>query len=200
MRKLSCSRFILFACLLLVGFEQPAGAHEKDLRKRTDAAGLTEISVCARPSPNAFGFPGHAFIAFSYQAAGGSRSFRAIGHTVAPTTGLAAAVFTYFSGGSVAGQQEEERYTHLKQACLTLKVDREIYQRALDAARPTLSALGIPDAVAASVERYSLNGHDCMDFISNVAQPLKTAGLSTPERAATDTPIAYIRKLIDANP
>src|SRR5690606_36732076 len=85
---------------LLVCLGQAAGAHEKDLRRQTDAAGLTEISFCARPSPDAFGFPGHAFVAFSDQIAGGSRSFRAVGHTLAAGTGTAAVVLSYFGGSA----------------------------------------------------------------------------------------------------
>ncbi|MFG1289854.1 hypothetical protein [Xanthobacter versatilis] len=185
---------------LMLGLTQPANAHEKDLRGRTDAAGLTEISFCARPSPNAFGFPGHAFVAFSDQGAHASPGFRAVGHTVAGGVGAPAAIVTYFGGGSVAGQQAEERYSHLKQGCLTLKVDRDTYHRAIEAARPTLSALGIPDDLAASAERYSLSGNDCMDFIIKVAQPLKSVGLSAPPRTATDTPLRYIQKMIATNP
>lgn len=181
----------------VVAAEPSALADEKDLRTRTDAAGVTEISFCARPSPNAFGFPGHAFVAFNDQAPGGG--FRSVGQTVAPGAGVGATIFTYFSGGSVAGQQAEERYSHLKQNCLTLQVDREIYQRALAAARPTLSALGIPDAVAASAERYTLSGNDCMDFIGRVAQPLKAVGLVLPPRGPTDAPLDYIRKMSVAN-
>ena len=189
-------RTFLVATVLLLS-APPSEARDKDLRTKTDAAGVTEISFCARPSPNSFGFPGHAFVAFSDQSAGGS--FRSVGHTVAPETGAAAALFTYFGGGSVAGQQVEERYSHLKQDCLTLQVDREVYQKSISAARPTLTVLGIPDQAAASVERYSLSGNDCMDFIMRVAQPLKPAGLSIPPRGATDTPLDYIRKLTAAN-
>jgi len=197
MREISGSSAMIVATMLLLS-TPPAYARDKDLRTKTDAAGVTEISFCARPSPNSFGFPGHAFVAFNDQSPGGS--FRSVGQTVAPGTGAAAAAFTYFGGGSVAGQQAEERYSHLKQDCLTLQLDRDVYQRAIATARPTLTVLGIPDQVAASVERYSLSGNDCMDFILRVAQPLKSAGLSIPARGATDTPLDYIRKMTAANP
>ncbi|MGH1556973.1 hypothetical protein ACRAWD_02570 [Caulobacter segnis] len=36
--------------------------------------------------------------------------------------------------------------------------------------------MGIPDAVAASAERYTLNGNDCIDFAMKVAQIIKPAG------------------------
>ena len=71
--------------------------------------------------------------------------------------------------------------------------------RALDAARPTLSVLGIPDVVAASIERYSLSGSDCMDFIIKVAGPLRPAGLKLPARTALDVPLTYIQKIVAEN-
>lgn len=178
----------------------PAFAHEKDLRTHTDASGETEVSFCARPSPNTFGFPGHAFVAFSDRPTGQPRIFRAVGHTVASSAAGPSMAFTYFGGGSVAGQQAEERYTHAKQDCLTVKVNRATYQQALAAAQPTLTALGVPANVAASAERYSLNGNDCIDFAVRVAGALRPAGLSVPARAAADTPMGFIRRLIAANP
>ena len=184
-----------FCCLPSLG-----EAHEKDLRTQTDNLGETEISFCARPSPDAFGFPGHAFVGFSEKPHGQPRVYRAVGNTVGAAVGITPTIFTYFGGASVAGRQAEERYTHMKQACLTLGVDRAVYQRALSAARPTLTILGVPDTVAASIERYSLNENDCIDFAMKVAQQLRSAGLSVPARAATDTPPAYITKLINANP
>jgi hypothetical protein len=174
-------------------------AEEKDLRTQTDAQGETEIGFCARPSPDAFGFPGHAFVTFSEIPNGGARKFRAVGHTVS-TAGIPATVFTYFGGRPVSGRQMEEIFSHLKQACLVLKVDRAVYDRAIAAARPTLSALGLPDELAATAESYSLTGNDCIDFALRVAQIVQSSGLNVPPRGPTDTPGAYIRKLINANP
>lgn len=176
-----------------------ASAVEKDLRTQNDAKGETEIGFCSRPSPDAlFNFPGHAFVTFSDQAATG-RKFRSVGHTVAGAGGLVATALTYFGGKPVAGKQAEERYTHMKQACLMVKVDRAAYDKAVAAARPTLTALGLPDALAASAESYSLSANDCVDFVVRVAGALKAAGLKVPERAAIDTPAAYIAKLSAAN-
>ena len=181
------------------GLAIPAAAQVRDLRTQTDAFGATEVSFCAGPSPDTFGLPGHAFVAFSDERHGQPRRFRAIGHTIGPQTGSAAAAFTYFNGATVAGRQAEERYTALKQACLTAKVDRVVFDRAVAAARPTLTALGIDAATAATLERYSLNGQDCMDFLMRVARQLAPAGLTVPPRAATDLPAGYVGKLIAAN-
>jgi hypothetical protein len=156
------NEFSNIAIVILFNFGSPvafANAHEKDLKTQTDSVGETEINFCSRPSPNAFGFPGHAFVGFSEQSVGKPRAYRAVGHTIGSSAGMVSIAFTYFGGAPVAGQQAE-RFTHMKQACLTVKVDRSIYNKALAAARPTMSILGIPDSIAASIERYSLNEND----------------------------------------
>lgn len=176
----------------------PVNAQTLDLRRSSDIGGLTEISFCSRPSPNSFGFPGHSFVAFSQTRSSGARSFRAVGHTVGRDASTTAIVFSYFGGRSVQGAQAEELYTHLKQACMIVMVDRSDYETAITAARPTLTALGIPDDDARFLERYSLNGNDCIDFIIRVARTLQNAGLRVPARTATDTPASYISKLRNA--
>ena len=190
---------IILAGLLML-ITVPASARDKDLRTATDAAGETEVGFCSRPSPNTFGFPGHAFVTFSAIKPGGGRDFRAIGHTVNAGTSTSAAVLSYFGGAGVSGRQAEERYTAIKQACLTVKVDRAVFTRALTVAQPTLTALGIPADVAASIERYSLGSNDCVTFAQSVAAVVASAGLVVPVRAATDTPATWINKLIVANP
>jgi hypothetical protein len=186
-------------CLSLL-YAAPAFAHERDLRTMTDGNGETEVAFCSRPSPNSFGFPGHAFVVFSARSPDGVRVFRAVGHTVGAGTSGTSAAFTYFSGGSVAGAQAEERYTSMKQACLTAKVDRAVYNQAVAAAQPTLTKLGFPASLAASMERYTLGSNDCVTFVEKVAVTLKTAGLTVPVRNSTDTPATWINKLIASNP
>ncbi len=181
-------------------FSVPVFAHEQDLRTMTDANGETEVGFCSRPSPNSFGFPGHAFVTFSSRSATGDRVFQAVGHTVGSGTSGATAAFTYFSGGSVAGMQAEERYTSMKQACITAKVDRAVYEKALAAAQPTLTRLGFPASISASMERYTLGSNDCVSFAEKVAATLKAAGLTVPSPSSTDTPSSWINKLIASNP
>ena len=174
-------------------------ASDMDLRTRTDSAGETEIGFCSRPSREApFNFPGHTFVTFSETRPGASRTFRSVGHTVA-AAGLTPTVFTYFGGKPVAGKQAEERYTDVMQACLTVKVDRETYERAVGAARPTLTAIGLPDGVAAAAESYALNGNDCIDYAMRVAKAMEPAGLRVPARSAKDLPADYIAKVKAAN-
>lgn len=178
----------------------PAAARDKDLRTMTDARGESEVGFCSRPSPNAFGFPGHDFVTFSTSRPDGSRDFRSVGHTVATGAPIPSVVFSYFGGSSVAGKQAEERYTSLKQACLMVLVNRSDYDKALAAAQPTLTAVGIPANVAASIERYSLGSNDCVSFAIKIANTLKAAGLVVPARSSIDTPASWIEKLIAANP
>ncbi len=174
-------------------------ARELDLRQMTDASGAAEISFCARPSPNKFGLPGHAFVAFSITRANGGREFRSVGHTVTEGGNLSSVVFSYFGSASVAGKQMEERYTSVKQDCLTVKVNKPAYEIALKAAQPTLANLGVSQDVAASAERYSLGRDDCVTFAHAVALSLQQYGLKVPTRGATDTPQAWIAKLKEAN-
>lgn len=174
-------------------------AADKDLRTRTDANGETEIGFCSRPSRAApFNFPGHTFVTFSDARPGAGRTFRSVGHTVAGAD-VAPTVFTYFGGKPVAGKQAEERYTDVMQACLTVKVDREAYERAVAAARPTFTTIGLPDGVAAAAESYALNDNDCVDYAMRVAKALEPAGLTVPARAATDFPADYVAKMKAAN-
>lgn len=111
------------SALLLQSRERswPRQRDKEDSRTQSDGWGGTEISFCSRPSPDAFGFPGHAFVGFSEEPRNQARTFRAVGHKVAASAGLVPIVFTYFGGASVAGRQAEKRYTHMKQACLTLQ-------------------------------------------------------------------------------
>lgn len=174
-------------------------AADKDLRTRTDARGATEIGFCSRPSRAApFNFPGHTFVTFSEARPSAGRTFRSVGHTVAGA-GVTPTVFTYFGGKPVAGKQAEERYTDVMQACLTVAVDREAYERAVAAARPTLTAIGLSDGVAAAAESYALNDNDCVDYAMRVAKALEPAGLKVPARAATDLPADYIAKMKASN-
>lgn len=93
----------------------------------------------------------------------------------------------------------EERYTAIKQACLVVRVDDADYARAVVAAQPTLTALGVPAATAAAAERYTLGTQDCITFARKVATALAIAGLKVPPRAALDTPAAWIERLKSAS-
>jgi hypothetical protein len=186
-------------CLLALTYSEHALAKDKDLRTMSDSVGVTRVGFCARPSPASFGFPGHAFAAFIEEPVGGQFFFRAVGHTVASGTSPIRAALTYLGAPPIDGKLAEERYTDAQQQCLTVTVNRIDYDRAVSAARPTLTALGVPDQHATYGESYSLNEADCVDYVVKVASSLKGAGLNVPARSATDTPFRYIDKLLTAN-
>jgi hypothetical protein len=177
----------------------PQHGHTLDLRTMSDALGRTEISFCSRPSPDAFGFPGHAFVSFLDESEAASPKLRIVGHTTGPTAPLGQTAWTYFNGAAVSGRQAEERYSHMKQACMTVVLDRDDYRRAVEAARPTLTAIGMTDREAASLERYTLNGNDCIDFVIRIARTLGSSGLNVPARRATDLPASYLSRLAADN-
>lgn len=189
---------VAFALLSAIALPSPVEAGALDLRKRSEPGGPNEISFCARPSPNKFGFPSHAFVAFS-DVQNGRRQFLALGRTIGPATSPVGAALSYF-GPSVPGEISEELYTDIRQECLTVTVNRDIYEKARVAARPRLTALGLTDAAAARLESYRLGNDDCLAFILDVARAIAPAGFRVPPRATTDLPLAYIGKLRAANP
>ena len=190
----------ILAAFALAGLAtSPGAANTIDLRKQTSAEGISEVGFCSRPSPDAGGFPGHSFVTFSKPRPQGGRDFRAVGHTIAAGVSPVSAAFTYFGGASVAGKQMEERYTSIKQVCLVVQLDPADYARAVATAQPTLTAIGIPAAIAASAERYSLGNNDCVTLAYRVAATLAQAGLNVPARSPTDTPASWIAKLKQAN-
>ncbi|WP_135213163.1 hypothetical protein [Vitreimonas flagellata] len=172
-----------------------ARAETIDLRRQSEANRAEEISFCARPSPNAFGFPGHAFVGFSHTE-GAGRAFTALGRST--NAGAAPALRSYF-GAPTTGLIAEERYSHIRQDCLTLLVSPADYARARAAARPRLIQLGLDDATTQRLESYALGDNDCLTFIIEVASTLRASGLRVPARQSTDLPLDYIQRLRAAN-
>jgi hypothetical protein len=168
-----------------------------DLRNQTDATGEFSVSLCARPSPGPAGIPGHAFVAYSYlPASGGRRQFLALGFTTAasPVQGL-------LSFSSLLAEPEgflgEEKFSHVKEQCLVLLVNKAEFDRAYAVALPYGAVPAFKDVRYAA--RYSLASNDCVTFAVRVAQLFAAGGLKVPERKLTDTPAAYLRRLVDAN-
>src|SRR5262245_30826125 len=75
------------AGVVIVGGPSNAAPPKKiDLSNKTDPSGEYELGFCSRPSPvSSKGWPGHAFVSYSRQAAGG-RDFMSIGHTITAGT------------------------------------------------------------------------------------------------------------------
>lgn len=168
-----------------------------DLRNQTDGdGGSREISFCARPSPGNPGFPGHAFIAFSETTKDGKRTFRAIGHTV---FSVGEALLSYTGLVTAAGALVDEKYTSIKQQCLTLQVSKTDYQKSYGLVAQPLKAIGVVlDETRPIQKTYSLAAEDCVGFMITQAR-LFTPKVIVPSRNNGELPLNFVRRLIDAN-
>ncbi|MCX7033569.1 MAG: hypothetical protein NT046_06305 [Arenimonas sp.] len=193
---------IALALLTLAASVQAAPHATRDLRLSTDGDGaLREISICARPSPDALkNLPGHLFVAYSILQQGGQRLYLAVGHTTsaAPKDAL----MTYFGTHTVRGSLSEELYTHSQEECLVLQVNEGDFGAAYQLTQPFLppgSYSPDPRQWRPTLLAYSLGGNDCMEFAIGVARVFERKGLVVPQRGATELPLTYVRRLIDAN-
>jgi hypothetical protein len=171
-----------------------------DLRNHTDGdGGNREISLCARPSPDKsglHGLPGHAFIAFSETMKNGKRTFRAIGHTV---LSAGEALLSYTGLINAEGALVDEKYTSIKQQCLTLQVNKADYQKSYALVAQPLKAIGVVLDESKPVQKsYSLAAEDCVGFVIVQAR-LFTPNVTVPSRNNDELPLNYVRRLIDAN-
>ena len=186
----------IVACMAVVCgvFAGQAAGAQVDLRKQSDASGSYEILFCARPSPTKL--PGHAFVAFSHVTPAGKRDFLSIGHT---TSSSPAEALVSLWGDAISGYLDEEKYTHVRQECLSVMVNEKSYTRAKGMTKGPLEALGLATANRPVIQSYKLNDEDCVTFVINVAKSLEVDGLKVPERQAVELPMAYIRRFISAN-
>lgn len=181
------------ACLLSLS----AQAKTIDIRKSTDADGkVREISFCSRPSPDKPGLPGHAFIAFAETPKSGAITFRAVGHTVFSAK---EAILSYGGLIDATGALVNEKYTSVKQQCLTLQVNKADYDASYSLASQPLSNIGVKFDETKPVQKsYSLGADDCVGFMVAQAQQFSSA-ITVPARKSNELPLPYIRRLIDAN-
>ena len=190
---------MLAVAFLIVNLSaQTSLAKTLDLSTRSDPSGIYNVAFCARPSPDTTGKPGHAFVSYSHQGLDGDRDFLAIGHTVAAGTGAISATWSYF-GDQVSGRLKEEVYTSIKQNCLDVQVNQEDFARARALANSPLTALGLSDPEGSVLQAYKLGADDCMTFLIDVANTLKSAGLKVPSRGSRELPEAYVARLVSAN-
>lgn len=190
--------FLNCALLAILSASWPlAFAKTLDLRNQTDAdGGSREINLCARPSPDKPGLPGHAFIAFSETTKDGIRTFRAIGHTV---FSVGEALLSYTGLVTATGALVDEKYTSIKQQCLTLQVNKADYERSYGLAAQPLKVIGIVfDETKPIQKAYSLAAEDCVGFLITQAQYFSPK-LIVPSRNSSELPLNYVRRLIDAN-
>lgn len=186
--------------LLLVAEVNAAPHRHLDVRKQTDAdATIREISLCARPSPDApKNIPGHMFVAFSVLPPSGRRAYLAIGHTTsAPPKDAILSYFSLFP--AVTGTVSEELYTSASEECLVLRVDKADFDSAYAKASARYPMLPrTTSGWAPILLSYRLGDADCMGFAIDVARVYSNS-IRVPQRTPTETPLAYVRRLIEAN-
>ena len=190
-------RKLLIALLAYSCLASSTSAKTIDLRNQTDADGaLREISFCARPSPDKAELPGHAFVSFSIRKKDGTRAFRAIGHTV---FSVVDALISYSGLIPASGALIDERYTAIKQECLTLQVNQSDYEASYALAAQPLLAVGIKFDEKLPIQKaYTLGAEDCVGFV--IGQTKRYAQkVVVPKRTTNELPLPYIRRLIDAN-
>lgn len=191
---------LVVGCLAVTS-SAAVGPHKViDLRTQTDAADAHyEVGFCARPTPDApLNLPGHAFVALSSSIPGQARTYIAIGHTTRADLG---SVFLSFIKplGPVSGHLSEETYSATKEQCLIARVDRAAYEKAVGMTHDPLRDAGIETGAALVHVSYSLGAADCVAFMTSVARAVGGARLVIPTRGATELPLQYLRRLIDAN-
>lgn len=167
-----------------------------DLRNQTDVTGDYEIAFCTRPSPGIAGLPGDTFVAFGHTPPGKARVFRAVGHTT--NTGTTRGVPSYGGRFPVSGYLAEEGYTAVREDCLVARVNESEHDRALATTRSVLSRLGIGDPDDPVLLAYSLGSNDCMDYMMGVTRGLHSPSIKIPSRDATEFPLPYILRFIEA--
>lgn len=197
-----CLRLVILSGFVFMQVANPNHTIAKviDLRNQSDTAGDYEIGFCARPSPDTVkDLPGHAFVAYSYMPSKGERTFRAIGHTVAPGVSPGEAAWSYF-GKPVAGYLKEEQYTSSMARCLRVKVNKTEHEGAYAFTVSALQSMGMQVPADMPVfQGYKLGADDCMNFVIGVAGVLKLKGLKVPQRGPAELPANYIERLIKNN-
>jgi len=176
----------------------PAGANHFDFRTQPDAGARYSIAICARPSPDsASGIPAHAFAVWREVNEGGERVSMALGY--APNDGLKALIGPSTSGAPVAGQPSQGPSAEAVRSCIELLVNKRDFTTAANVARAPFKRVGATQADAEPTTVYSVAQEDASTSIAEVATRFSNRGLYVPGRRAGELPLAYVRRLIDAN-
>ncbi len=170
---------LLLAVLAFVYSAELLSAEAKyiDRRNRSETT-VYEIHFCSRPSPGFFGKPGHTYVAF-YKAETGAEniSFRAFGAT-------SSSISEIFGGD---GFLEPEYASHLRQDCLVVQVNSDVYETAWSAASPLFMK---PEY---SYWNYHITDSSCVDYSRRVAHSIS---LNVNDN---ETPASFITKLKEDN-
>ena len=183
---------------VLVALAMPAGANHFDFRTQPDADVRYSIAICARPSPDsASGIPAHAFAVWREVNDGGERVSMALGY--APNDGLKALIAASSSGSPVASQSSQSASPGGARSCIELLVNKREFATAANVARAPFKRVVASQAETELTPVYSVAQEDAFTSIAEVATRFSARGLYVPHRRAGELPLAYVRRLIDAN-
>ena len=182
---------------VLLPLATSAGAHHFDFRTQSDADARYSIAICARPSPDsASGVPPHAYVVWREANDQGERVSRAVGY--APNEGLKALIGPSTSVGTGVGQPSRGAAPGVR-PCLELLVNKREFAAAESIARATVKRDSATQTGPEAITVYNLAQEDASGIIAEIATRFSNRGLYVPGRRAGELPLAYVRRLIDAN-
>jgi len=189
------SRQVLSPLLFLLAAS--AQAHTFDFRTRADPAVRYTLAICARPSPDsAGGIPAHAFLVWREAGEHGERVTKAVGY--AANEGLKV-VMVAPNPEATSSPLPQGTSVFAERRCLELLVDKREFAAAGNLAEPFFKRVGSAETEPASVTVQGLGQEEASKFITEVAVRFSTRGLYVPARRPGELPLAYVRRLIDAN-
>jgi len=184
--------------LLLFLLAAAAQAHTFDFRTRADADARYSIAICARPSPDsAGGIPAHAFLVWRETGEHGEHVTKAVGY--AANERLKAVMASAASSAINSSQLTQGTSVPAVRSCLELLVDKREFAAAGNLAEPFFKRVGSAETEPASATVQGLGQEEASKFITEVAVRFSTRGLYVPARRPGELPLAYVRRLIDAN-
>jgi hypothetical protein len=83
--------------------------------------------------------------------------------------------------------------------CLELVINKREFDAAVNLARTPLKRLGTAKTEPTSVMVYSVGQEDASEFITEMVVRFSDRGLYVPRRRSGEPPLAFVRRLIDAN-
>jgi hypothetical protein len=196
----SCGGTMLSQVLSLLLFWPvvSAQAHTFDFRTRPDPDVRYTLAICARPSPDsAGGIPAHAFLVWREAGEHGERVTKAVGY--AANEGLKAVMASVASSMTNSSQLTQGTSIPAVRLCLELLVDKREFAAAENLTRPFFKHVGSLETEPTSAVVRSLGQEEASGLIAEIAVRFSNRGLYVPARRPGELPLAYVRRLIDAN-
>ncbi len=195
----STARLMLRCALApLLLLAMPVQANTLDFRKQPDLDGRYSVAICARPSPDsASGVPAHAFVVWRQASNDVERVSRAAGYV--PNGELRSFIGSSTSLGSNASQLFQEAYGFAVKPCLELLVSKREFEATRNLAPASFKRVASVKAETEAGKVYSLEQEDASELIAEIAVRFSNRGLYVPKRRSGEPPLAFVRRLIDAN-